>query len=271
METTTRSSDGTVLAYRSHGSGPGLVVVPGSTRRAHHYDALASALAETVSVHVVERRGRGASGPQGPAYGLDREVEDVLAVLDATGSTALFGHSYGGLVALETARVRTVATLIVYEPSAGLSARLDTGFTGPLADALARGRYATAMARLISGLGLARMPAPLTGAVCWLMMRGREGAVLRETIRTVPAEIQAGLSLDPDLARYAAITARTLLLGGERSPQWLRSVLTDLDRTMPGAALVMAPRLDHNAPDQDGPDVIAGLVRAFLAPERAVS
>ena len=45
------------------GSGPGLVVIPGGTRRARHYRALAEALADTYTVHMIDRRGRGASPP----------------------------------------------------------------------------------------------------------------------------------------------------------------------------------------------------------------
>ncbi|MFD0520365.1 hypothetical protein [Paractinoplanes durhamensis] len=48
------------------GQGPGLIVVPGTTRRARHYAALADALSDSYTVHVVERRGRGAARPRVP-------------------------------------------------------------------------------------------------------------------------------------------------------------------------------------------------------------
>jgi pimeloyl-ACP methyl ester carboxylesterase len=101
METMT-SADGTTIGVRSHGTGPGLVVIPGMTRRAHHYDALAHALGDRFTVHAIDRRGRGPSGPQGAGYRIDDDVEDTLAVLDGTGSDLVFGHSYGGVIALRS-------------------------------------------------------------------------------------------------------------------------------------------------------------------------
>jgi pimeloyl-ACP methyl ester carboxylesterase len=272
METTIRSADGTSITYLTFGTGPGLVIVPGATRRACHYTALATALSDTYTVHAIDRRGRGASGPQGPGYTIDREVEDLRAVLDATGSEAVFGHSYGGLIALELARIRPLSALVAYEPAMSLNGGLDQGFIPAFNRAVARGRYATAMSRLMVGLDLvpAHVPAGAFVPLGWLMMRGREGAALRETLRTVPAEISASRRLDSDGRRYAAITAPTLLLGGGRSPEWLRTALSELHRIIPNSSLVVRPRLDHNAPDQGAPEVIAGLVRAFLAPAEAI-
>jgi pimeloyl-ACP methyl ester carboxylesterase len=47
-------------------------------------------------VHVIDRRGPGASGPLGSSYSIDSECDDLEAVLVATGATHVFGHSYGG-------------------------------------------------------------------------------------------------------------------------------------------------------------------------------
>jgi pimeloyl-ACP methyl ester carboxylesterase len=110
------STDQTSISFLSTGQGPALVVIPGNNRRAHHYEALARDLAATHTVHVIDRRGRGLSGPQGPDYSIDQEVDDALAVVDQTGAELAFGHSYGGLIALHVALRRRLAALTVYEP-----------------------------------------------------------------------------------------------------------------------------------------------------------
>jgi pimeloyl-ACP methyl ester carboxylesterase len=268
METMT-SSDGTAISVLSTGTGPGLVVLPGTTRRAYHYAALAAALGKAYTVHTVDRRGRGASGPQGPDYRIEREVEDALAVLDATGASIVFGHSYGGLIALELARHRPLSSLLLYEPPVS---GLDATFLPSLTAAVDDGRYGRAMAELLVGLQLVppRVPMFAFATMGWLMMRGREGAALRETMRTVPAEIREGARLDPDLSRYAEITTPTLLLGGGRSPAWLPAALPKLQRVLPNAQLVVSPGLDHNAPDENAPATVAGLMRAFLTPVEAM-
>ncbi|MEZ5088358.1 MAG: alpha/beta hydrolase [Micropruina sp.] len=63
---TVTSADGTRIGYRTVGDGTGLILVGGALRTAEDYLPLAAALAERCAVHVVDRRGRGDSGPQDP-------------------------------------------------------------------------------------------------------------------------------------------------------------------------------------------------------------
>src|SRR5271169_2783696 len=97
------SNDGTAISYRSIGSGAPLIVIPGALGIAIDYDKFARKLCRQFTVHVVDRRGRGESGEQGDNYGIEKECEDIHAVCTATNATLLFGHSYGGFVAFETA------------------------------------------------------------------------------------------------------------------------------------------------------------------------
>ena len=76
-ENLTTSTDGTAIAFQTRGRGPGLVIVPGNNRMAHNYDVLAELLSTAFTVHVMERRGRGASGPQGADYRLEKETADL--------------------------------------------------------------------------------------------------------------------------------------------------------------------------------------------------
>ena len=101
---TVESGDGTQLAYFTLGDGPALLVVGGALATAADYFPLAQCLASEYAAHVLERRGRGASGPQGPGYGIATEIVDLQSVHDQTGAQRVFGHSYGGLIALETAK-----------------------------------------------------------------------------------------------------------------------------------------------------------------------
>lgn len=118
---TVLSKDGTTITYLSTGDGPSVLVIPGVLSMASDYAAFAGALAEHFTVHTIERRGRGESGPQGDDYSILKESEDVLALRQKTGASLLVGHSYGGLVALEVARNNTAFTKIaVYEPGVSI-------------------------------------------------------------------------------------------------------------------------------------------------------
>lgn len=116
-ETTIISADGTKLAARRSGSGSPLVMVHGAMGDLNSFALVEGLLAERHTVWVYSRRGRGGSG-DGADYRLEREVEDVLAVVEAAGGDVhLFGHSAGGVFSLLAAgRAKTLRTLSVYEP-----------------------------------------------------------------------------------------------------------------------------------------------------------
>src|SRR5512133_3780995 len=114
---TVMSTDGTPIAFDQSGHGPALILVAsaGGTRLAEA--SLAAALAPHFTVFAYDRRGRGESGNTAP-YTVEREVEDIEALIDEAGRSAfLFGHSSGGVLALEAARLlpAKVTKLALYE------------------------------------------------------------------------------------------------------------------------------------------------------------
>ena len=116
METVT-SADGTAVAYETRGEGRPLVLLHGTAGSSASWRTLPARLADDSRTVAVDRRGRGESG-DGETYALRREAEDVHAVLDAVGGDpVLFGHSYGGLVALEAAADADLGGLLLYEPA----------------------------------------------------------------------------------------------------------------------------------------------------------
>src|SRR5262245_10665205 len=97
---TTTSDDGTTIAYQSYGEGPTLVFVSGATQRKEDWTELAEAMAEAGFRAVTyDRRGRGDSTDTTP-YAVEREIEDLAAVIEANGGRAgLHGQSSGGALA----------------------------------------------------------------------------------------------------------------------------------------------------------------------------
>ena len=244
------------------GHGPGLVVIPGATRRARHYQALAAALADAYTVHVIERRGRGKSPGQGNGYGIDVEISDALEVLEQTRSRQVFGHSYGGLVALHLALSTDLDRLIAYDPAVSVNGSLPSKWLPRYEQLLAEGHDARAMVYFLHALDF--MPdGPVVTAMIWAMQRfTAEGRDTRAVLPTVVREQRVAHELDSDGSRYAAVTAPTLLLGGGRSPAYVQEVLPLIAETIPNAKLVMTPEFDHNAPDLGAPRAVAELIRA---------
>src|SRR4051812_41796215 len=91
------SSDGTRISYLIVGSGSPLIVIPGALTTAADFESFSQELARHFTVHTIDRRGRGLSGPQGSDYSIARECEDIKALQEKTGAQYIFGHSFGGL------------------------------------------------------------------------------------------------------------------------------------------------------------------------------
>jgi len=120
-------SNDTTIGYRQIGSGPGLLILHGGVQASQHYMRLAAALADAFTVFLSDRRGRGLSGPPGDQYSMAQECEDVDALLHKTGAQFVFGHSAGGLVALQAGlTLPSIHKVAVYEPPLSLLGSVPT-------------------------------------------------------------------------------------------------------------------------------------------------
>jgi pimeloyl-ACP methyl ester carboxylesterase len=100
---TVTAKDGTSIAYDTQGQGPAVILVGGALNTRLSGSQLAQPLSEHFTVYTYDRRGRGDSGDTKP-YAVEREVEDIEAIIDQAGGVAcLYGHSSGAALALEAA------------------------------------------------------------------------------------------------------------------------------------------------------------------------
>ena len=265
------SADGTTIGYRQIGSGPALVIIHGGARASHHYLRLAEVLSDTYTVYLPDRRGRGLSGPKGEDYSIKREIEDLRALLQKTNAHMLFGHSAGGFIALEAAVDLPIGKLALYEPAVSIDGSVDFDWIDPVQKAFARNDPAAAFVIFIKGLHLNWM----TGLPFWflypmarLMLRDAEGREMVALLPTVVWEAKEIQRLDSTYERYHSISADTLLLNGRKSPAYLRNILPILTRTIPHAQQLELPGLNHNAPDQEAPELIASELKRFFSEPR---
>ena len=119
-DTALSSPDGTTIAYRKQGEGPALILVDGAltVHSSGSGSELARLLAPHFTVYGFDRRGRGESGDTLP-YAVDREIDDIEALIDRAGGPAfLYGHSSGGPLAMRAAiRLgRKISKIAMYEP-----------------------------------------------------------------------------------------------------------------------------------------------------------
>lgn len=270
------SADGTLIAYRTVGKGPAVLVVPGALAVAADFGALARGLAERFTVHTIERRGRGESGPQGDDYSIERECEDVAAVRAATGATLLFGHSYGGLIALEAARRDTAFKKVaVYEPGVSIDGSIDVSWVTACRSQLARGRHLDAFITFARGINpetTGKAPRLLLRLILPVAIRKREREQKYRLLPEAIREHTEAARLDNTYRGYGDLTADVLLMAGKdaratgagRAGNLLLPVL-------PAATLAPFPALDHFGPEKK-PEQVTKVLSEFFGrnePRRA--
>jgi pimeloyl-ACP methyl ester carboxylesterase len=213
------SADGTTIAYEKAGSGQPIVLAAGAFNDHTRLQPLADALAGDFTVVSYDRRARGASGDTRP-YAIDREVEDLAAVLGVVGgSAAVFGYSSGAVLALYAATTLPITHLFLYEAPFAVGGVTRRGDLPERLDALVRaGRPGDAVALFqTEGIGLPpEMVAQIRQSPMW---PGLE-AIAQSTVydATITTELAA-----PTPA-MAAVTVPTLVLTGAGTwPQLTRA------------------------------------------------
>jgi pimeloyl-ACP methyl ester carboxylesterase len=261
---TARSADGTPIAYERTGDGPPVVLVDGALchRGLHGQRPLAARLADRFAVHVYDRRGRGESGDT-PPPDPEREVEDLAAVLAATGGPAMVhGTSSGAALVLRAAAAGLPITrLAIHEvpfaPDADAHAAQRTALAAVRAALAAgdRGRAVRVFLRLVgvSAFGVAMMRlAPVYRR-------------LQELAHTLPRDLALlGADADEPALRtlpFDRIRIPALVLAGGRGPEAdpvgpTRRVCESL----PDGTFDVVERPGH-------PDALAPLLAEFFAAE----
>jgi len=161
MKTVT-SKDGTTIAFDQSGQGPVVILVDGALQY-RAFDQGMAELADLLSKHFTvihyDRRGRGDSGDT-QTYELEREIEDIEALIDeAGGSASLYGISSGAALALEAALAlgRKVRKLVMYEPPYNDEANARKGwkeYAQKLRELVATGRKGDAVGLFMMLVGM---------------------------------------------------------------------------------------------------------------------
>ena len=266
---TVRSADGTTIAFDRSGQGPALILVAGATATRLDEASLAAALAPYFTVFAYDRRGRGDSGDT-PPYAVEREVEDIDALIDEAGGSAfVFGHSSGAVLALEAARLlpTKITKLAVYEAPFIIDDSRPPApqdFLARLNGLLAAGRRGDAVELLQTERRYSRRNDCPDAAVAHVAgVRGNVAHTLPYDI-TIMGDTQSGSPLP--LRKWAAVTVPTLVmdgtlfLGREEGHAFMRHGADELARILPNAQRRTLEGQDHGPAD----DVLAPALKEFF-------
>jgi pimeloyl-ACP methyl ester carboxylesterase len=243
--TTTRSTqyvssaDGTEIAYEVSGSGPALVLVDGALchRAMGPARGLAKELESSFTVYAYDRRGRGDSGAGVSPYATRREVEDLLAVLEAAGGTAhLFGASSGAALALEAARQGArIGRIVAYEAPFIVDdtrAANDPALPQQVEAMVEQGRRGEAVKTFLRVVGV---PAPVLTFMP-LMPAWKKMTAVAHTLPYDLTIVVGHQQAEPlPAGYYDGVTADTLVIAGGKSPAYMKNAQAAIAQALPRA------------------------------------
>jgi pimeloyl-ACP methyl ester carboxylesterase len=259
------SRDGTTIAFERSGVGSAVILVGG----AFQYRAidprtaqLAELLAANFTVFHYDRRGRGDSGDTAP-YTVEREIEDIAALINAAGGSAsVFGMSSGALLALDAANHGLAITrLAVYEPPVVVDDSrppLAADYMARLTGLLAADRRGDAVALFMTEA--AGVPAEYVAAMraepFWPTFEAVAHTLAYDA--TIMGTAISGQPLPA--GRWAAVTIPTLVIDGGASPVHMHSGANAIAGVLPAAQRRTLEDQAHAV----APEVLAPVLAAFF-------
>jgi pimeloyl-ACP methyl ester carboxylesterase len=244
---TVTSADGSTITYQAFGRGAPVILIGGAFNDRTTMLALAATLAPHVTAVVYDRRGRGDSTDDSKPgeFAVAREIEDLAALIEALGGRAsLFGHSSGGVLALEAANHGLpVGKVAVYEPAYIIPAARPVpppDSFDRLKDLVAKGDRDGA-----AGLFLEEQVGVPARAVAG--MRAGEGwGYMLAQAATLPYDV-ALCSVDhgTPAERLAALHVPTLAVYGDQTSEFLQAATRAVAAAVPGTRLVVLEGQDH--------------------------
>lgn len=251
------SQDGVRIACEVSGEGPPVVFVHGAGSARWSFDLVRPLLESSFTVIAIDRRGRGDSS-DGQGYAVEREFEDVAAVVRDAGQEALLvGHSYGGLIAAGAAQlIDGLPRLVLYEPPmGGVLAEGDVidRWEGLIEDG-DRDLMVREFFRHVAGYGDDEIE-ELAGSPVWERRK--------QISPTVPRELRAELEFRLDPVALGQLATPTLMLLGSESPDWARRSTAAYSDAIPNAEVRMLEGCGHGATTSD-PELLAAELERFL-------
>jgi hypothetical protein len=277
------SKDGQRIQYWQVGKGPGVVVMHGTMESAKSHMILAESLSDAFTVYLPERRTRTLGFPFVQNFSIQKEVEDLQALLTETDSYQAFGVSTGAIVTLQTTLYsRSIKKAGLYEPPLALPRAESVATLRRFDEEMVRGRVDAAMITAMKGAQMG--PAFFRIVPRWLLeyftrqqikKQQHEGKESDDSMTKLAVQLHYDLQVVAEMSeRFDDLKtdAEVLLLGGGKSQDYLKSSLSTLERTLPHVKRVEFPGLDHGGSSDPGPfnrhgnpKLVAQTLRSFFA------
>lgn len=246
---TVRSSDGTTIAFDRRGAGPAVVIVGGALSGRGAAANLSQALASRMTAIAFDRRGRGDSGDT-PPYDVDREIEDIAALIDVAGGSAyVFGHSSGAVLSLRAAGAGLpIRRLALYEPPFIVDTTrppLADDYAGHIDELIAADRRDEAVVYFLATGP--RLPGPaidgMKSSPAWAGMTAIAHTLSYDN--RIMGDTMGGDA--GSLGEWSTLATPTLVLAGGDSPPSMQHAAATIAAVLPDASMRLLEGQTHGA------------------------
>jgi pimeloyl-ACP methyl ester carboxylesterase len=263
LMSTVSSTDGTTIDYDAYGAGPTVILIGGTTQH-RAIDPRTTEIAKHLAAEGFtavdyDRRGRGRSGDTLP-WSLDREVDDVAALIEATGApAALYASSSGAGVAIAAVTAGVdVSALALYEPPYFVGSDR-AGHLAALEQMLNAGQLDEAMRYNITAIiGMPSEAVDQMGQTPWWA-----GTVAVAPTLVYDLQASHDIETDPDWStRWATVTVSTIVFSGDRTFPGLPEAADSVAAALPNVKRRVLPDQGHGP----APEAIVPALVQFLRP-----
>lgn len=254
------SPDGTRITWYTEGQGSPLLLVHGTTADHTRWNGIVPQLARKFTVHAMDRRGRGESTDVDD-YQLQREAEDVAAVIDALGvPVVVLGHSYGAVCTIEAALLTSgIDKIVLYEPPIPTGVPMyPPGLPDRMQPLIDDGHFEAAVEMFFREV--VKMPADEFDGYRQLPVWKRRV----QLAPTIPREMAIDRAYTFDPEKYANLRTPTQLLLGGESPTMFQQAVDKVHMALANSSVTILPGQQHIAMDTN-PDMFLSTVHAYLS------
>jgi pimeloyl-ACP methyl ester carboxylesterase len=266
------SKDGTRIGYSVSGIGPAIVLVDGALcwRASGPSGPLADELMNQFTVYTYDRRGRGESGDTKP-YAVEREVEDLAAIIEAAGGyAAVYAISSGVGLALAAANAlgpQKITEMVLYEfPILTDDSRhIDPNYAGHMDELIARGDNAGAVKHFMkAGVGLPWFAMIMMGLMGVFKKLAPVGPTLAYDTRLVTPFFT---NRAPGTSTWSNATMPVLVIGGGKSKEWMQRSQVAVAKALPRGSHKTLPGQNHMV----APTAIAPIIKDYLTAQERMA
>jgi pimeloyl-ACP methyl ester carboxylesterase len=266
------SNDGTRIGYSVTGIGPAIVLVDGALcwRASGPSGPLADELQNQFTVYTYDRRGRGESGDTKP-YAVEREVEDLEAIIDAAGGrVAVYAISSGVGLALATANALgpdKITKMVLYEFPilTDDSRQVDPNYAQKMDDLIARGDNAGAVKHFMQkGVGIPAFGIFMMRLMGMFKKLAPVGPTLAYDTRLVTP---FWTYHTPPMSVWANATMPALVIGGGKSPPWMQHAQVAVAKALPHGKHATLDGQNHMV----AATAIGPMIKAFITDQERMA